>query len=291
MPGSLQFQAPTALEYFASLVAEDANLPLIEAALSIAQDDYPALDAQAVLLEIDALADRIRRRIADDAPPVQRLRLLNRYFFQELGFAGNVNDYYDVHNSYVNAVIETRRGIPITLAVIYIELASQIGLTARGVSFPGHFLVKLRMPQGEVVIDPFTGHSLSRHELDELLLPYRRAQGLDGDFDVPLGLFLQAAPPRDVLARMLRNLKEIHRGARDWTRLLAVQRRLVVLLPQAWEELRDRGLTYLELGQTQQAIDDLASYLDHARGATDRRAISRQLATLRGGGNDARQLH
>ena len=98
------------------------------------------------------------------------------------------------------------------------------------------------MPQGEVVIDPFTGQSLSREELDELLLPYKRSRGLLGDFDVPLGLFLQAAPPRDVLARMLRNLKEIHRSAEDWPRLLAVQQRLVVLLPQAWEERRDRGL-------------------------------------------------
>ena len=105
------------------------------------------------------------------------------------------------------------------------------------------------MPQGEVVIDPFTGHSLSREELDELLLPYKRNRGLLGDFDAPLGLFLQAAPPRDVVARMLRNLKEIHRTAEDWPRLLAVLQRLVVLLPQAWEERRDRGLTYAELGQ------------------------------------------
>jgi regulator of sirC expression with transglutaminase-like and TPR domain len=289
MPGPIQYEAPTALEYFATLVAEDASLSLTEAAVSIAQDDDPLLDTQGVLFEIDALADRIKRRLAQDAAPVQKLRLLNRYFFQELGFAGNVNDYYDVQNSYLNAVIETRRGIPITLAVLYMEIASQIGLSAKGVSFPGHFLVKLRMPQGEVVIDPFTGHSLSRHELDELLMPYRRAQGLDGDFDVPLGLFLQASPPRDVLARMLRNLKEIHRGARDWPKLLAVQERLVVLLPTVWDELRDRGLAHMELGQIDEAIDDLTSYLDHARGASDRRAVSKQLAALREAGQ--RRLH
>jgi regulator of sirC expression with transglutaminase-like and TPR domain len=289
MPASFHFDAPTALEYFASLVADDASIALTEAALSLAQDEQPGLDTQDVLLQIDAMAERIKKRLSSDASPVHRLRLLNRYFFQELGFAGNVNDYYDVHNSYVSSVLETRRGIPITLAVIYIEIASQIGLTAKGVSFPGHFLVKLRMPQGEVVIDPFTGHSLSRHELDELLLPYRRAQGLDGDFDVPLGLFLQASPAREVLARMLRNLKEIHRSARDWRRLLAVQRRLVILLPQAFEEVRDRGLAHLELGQTDEAIDDLSTYIDRARGATDRRAIARQLAALRD--SDSRRLH
>ena len=248
MSEPLQFEAPTVLEYFSALVADDASLSLIEAAAAIAQDEYPELDTQAVMADIDTLADRLKRRIPADAVPVQRLRWLNRYFFQELGFAGNVNDYYDPRNSYLHKVLETRRGIPITLAVLYIELATQIGLTARGVSFPGHFLIKLRMhtgkQHGEVVIDPFTGHSLSRDELDELLGPYKRSHGLLGDFDAPLGLFLQAAPPRDVIARMLRNL-------------------LVILLPHTWEERRDRGLVLAELGHVSQAIDDIAAYLQH----------------------------
>src|SRR5580765_33078 len=217
MAGPMTFETPTALEYFATLVADDASLSLVEAAAAIAQDEFPQLDTQAVLAEIDALAARLKRRFPADAVPVQRLRWLNRFFFQELGFAGNVNHYYDPDNSYLHRVLDTRRGIPITLAILYVELASQIGLTARGVSFPGHFLIKLRMAtgrqQGEVVIDPFTGHSLSREELDERLQPYRRQQGLEGDFDVPLGLFLQAATAREVIARMLRNLKEIHRSA------------------------------------------------------------------------------
>jgi regulator of sirC expression with transglutaminase-like and TPR domain len=281
MAAEMRFKTPTALEYFASLVADDASLSLVEAAISIAQDEYPALDTQAVLSEIDALGDKLKRRIPADAVPVQRLRWLNRYFFRELGFAGNVNDYYDPRNSYLHEVLNTRRGIPITLAVLYIEFATQIGLTARGVSFPGHFIVKLKMPQGEVVIDPFNGQSLSRAELDEMLIPYRRRQGLEGEFDVPLGLFLQAAPPRDVLARMLRNLKEIHRSAEDWTRLLAVQQRLVILLPQAWEEWRDRGLAYAELGFNDPAADDLAVYLERCAHAEDRVALTERLRSLR----------
>jgi regulator of sirC expression with transglutaminase-like and TPR domain len=285
MAQPLQFEAPTALEYFSALVADDASLSLIEAAASIGQDDYPDLDTQAVLGDIDAMADKLKRRIPADAVPVQRLRWLNRYFFQELGFAGNVNDYYDPRNSYLHTVLNTRRGIPITLAVLYIELATQIGLTARGVSFPGHFLIKLRMhtgkQHGEVVIDPFTGHSLSREELDELLGPYKRSQGLLGEFDAPLGLFLQAAPPRDVLARMLRNLKEIHRSATDWPRLLAVEHRLVILLPQAWEERRDRGLVLAELGQYRQASEDLGAYLSHRPEADDHAAVAARLAELR----------
>ena len=288
MPGPLTFELPTALEYFASLVAEDASLPLVETAVAIAQDDCPELDTQGVLAEIDALAARLKRRFPADAVPVQRLRWLNRFFFQELGFAGNVNHYYDPDNSYLHRVLATRRGIPITLAILYIELASQIGLTARGVSFPGHFLIKLRMhaagQQGEVVIDPFTGQSLSRDELGELLAPYKRIRGLQGEFDVPLGLFLQASTPREVVARVLRNLKEIHRSALDARRLLQVQERLVVLLPQAWEERRDRGLAYADLGIDAAAARDLADYLAHADDAPDRAVVSERLAALRAGG-------
>ena len=294
MPGPLKFETPTALEYFASLVADDASLSLVEAAVSIAQDDHPQLDTQAALAEIDTLAVRLKQRFPADAVPVQRLRWLNRFFFQELGFAGNVNNYYDPDNSYLHRVLHTRRGIPITLAILYIELASQIGLTARGVSFPGHFLIKLRMAtgrqQGEVVIDPFTGHSLSRDELDELLAPYKRNRGLQGDFDVPLGLFLQAATDREVVARLLRNLKEIHRGAQDWRRLLQVQERLVVLLPQAWEERRDRGLAYADLGHDAAAARDLSDYLEHAPDASDRTLVADKLAALGGDGGPLR-LH
>jgi len=281
----MQFSAPTPLEYFASLVAEDESLSLVEAAVAIAQDDDPQLDTQTVLSKIDHLADRLKRRVPADAGPRQRLRTLNHFFFQELGFAGNVNNYYDPGNSLLSTVLETRRGIPITLAVLYIELATQIGLTARGVSFPGHFLVKLKLSEGEMVIDPFTGQSLSREQLDELLTPYRRSQGLTGDFDMPLGLFLQAAPARDVLARMLRNLKEIHRAAGDWPRQLAVLNRLVILLPQAWEERRDRGLVQVELGAREAAALDLAEYLSHAPQAGDRVAIGERLLALRDPGS------
>ncbi len=292
MPGPLTFEVPSALEYFASLVADDASLSLVEAAISIAQDDFPRLDTQSVLAELDRLAARLKQRFPPDAVPVQRLRWLNRFFFQELGFAGNVNNYYDPDNSYLHRVIDTRRGIPITLAIVYVELATQIGLTARGISFPGHFLIKLRMvtgrQHGEVVIDPFTGHSLSRDELDELLVPYKRSRGLQGDFDVPLGLFLQAASPREVIARMLRNLKEIHREAKDQWRALQVQERLVVLLPQAWEERRDRGLLYADLGLEAAGARDLSDYLEHALDASDWAQIAERLAALRGGSAPSR---
>ena len=285
MSGLLPLLPPTALDYFASLVAEDASLPLLEAAIAVAQHDYPRLDTQSTLAEVDALAVRLKQRIARDAAPMQRLRVLNRFFFQELGFSGNVNDYYDPRNSYIHCVLETRRGIPITLALIYVELATQVGLNAVGVSFPGHFLAKVHMPQGEIVIDPFTGQSMSRDALDALLIPYRRRNSRDGGSDPVLSDFLQAAAPRDVIARMLRNLKEIFRSSQDAARLLGVAERLVILLPHAWEERRDRGLVHAALGARFPAMADLAGYLEHAPDAPDRPAIRKRLAEL---GHDAR---
>ncbi len=275
-----RFERPTALQYFASLVAEDQGFALLEAAIAVAQDDNPNLDPQGVLAQIDALGARLRRRVPADAVVLQKLRFLNLFFFQDLGFAGNVNNYYDPRNSYLHEVLETRRGIPITLALLYIELASHIGLAARGVSFPGHFLVKLRAGQGEVIIDPMTGQSLSRIELEERLNPYRLARGLTGEFEVPLGLFLKTAAPRDVMARLLRNLKEIHRAAADWTRVLAVCERLVLLLPQDWNERRDRGLTLAELGRDDAAARDLAEYLAHEPGAEDAVPLRERLRGL-----------
>jgi regulator of sirC expression with transglutaminase-like and TPR domain len=286
---SLLFERPTPLDYFAALVADDQQFSQLEAAVAVAHAVEPDLDVQGVLSAIDALAVKLKNRVAADTAPLQRLRYLNRYFFQELGFAGNVNDYYAPENSYLHCVLDSRRGIPITLALIYIEIAQQIGLEARGVSFPGHFLIKLKMPQGEVVIDPFNGRSLSRDDLEERIEPYRRRHGLVGDAEVPLGLFLQTATPRAVVARMLRNLKEIHRGAEEWPALLAVMQRLVILLPDDWDERRDRGLVRAELGDDDGAVQDLAAYVEHSPGADDVRAINDRIGELRAAGRP--QLH
>ena len=278
MAGHLHFDAPSALDYFAALVAEDTGFPVLEAAAAIAQDDDPGLDVQAVLASVDELTERLRRRIPADAAPLQRLRLLNRFFFQELGFAGNVNNYSDQRNSLVPAVLQSRRGIPITLAVLYIEIAAAAGLRAQGISFPGHFLVKVTMPRGEVVLDPFSGQSLSREDLEERLLPFRQQHGAVGDDEVPLGLFLQPASGRDLVARMLRNLKEVHRSHGDWMRLERVQARLVVLLPTAWEEHRDHALVLAELGAHGRAAAALALYLQHQGDAADAESLRRHLA-------------
>lgn len=282
---TFSFDTPTTpLAYFRALVESDADFPLFEAAVSLAQDEYPELDVQQVLGDVDQLLARVKRRIPPDAAALQRLRVLNQFFFQDMGFGGNVNDYYDPDNSYLNAVLRTRRGIPISLALLWVELAQGLGLKAHGVGFPGHFMIKVSLPRGQVVIDPFTGQSLSREELTERLEPFKRRSGLGEDFDVPLGLYLQASPPREVIARMLRNLKEIHRAQQDWMRLIAVQDRLIVLLPQAWGEWRDRGLAHAEQGHTLAALRDLETYLAHAEEGLDVDAIADRVAELRRGG-------
>lgn len=277
---SIHFEVPSPLGYFTSLVASDAQFPLLETAASLAQDEYPELDVQQVLGDMDQLLARLRRRIPQDASPLYRLRALNQFFYGDLHFAGNVNDYYDPDNSHLNVVLRTRRGIPIALAVLWMELAQGLRLTATGVSFPGHFLIKVSLPRGQVVLDPFTGQSLSREDISERLAPYQRRVGTS-DLDIPLGLYLQPAPPRDIIARMLRNLKEIYRTQEDWPRLVAVEDRLIALLPEDWGEWRDRGLAHAELGHDALAVRDLECYLEHADAGLDLEAIAGRVAELR----------
>jgi len=276
----INFAIPSPLQYFSSLVQSDAHFPLLEAAISLAQDEYPDLDVEQVLGDVDQLLARLKRRLPADAPELQRLRALNQFFFRDLGFGGNINDYYDPDNSYLNAVLRTRRGIPITLAVLWLELAVGLGLNARGVAFPGHFMVKVNLPKGQVVIDPFSGQSLSREELVERLEPFRQ-RSLGDEFEVPMGLYLQSAPPRDIINRMLRNLQDIHKTQEDWPRLIAVQDRLIVLQPDAWPEYRDRGLAWAAQGEVAHAVADLETYLGHVEDALDIDTIAGRLAELR----------
>jgi regulator of sirC expression with transglutaminase-like and TPR domain len=277
----LNFDIPSPLQYFTSLVQSDEHFPLLEAAVCLAQDEYPELDVQQVLGDVDQLLARLKRRVPPDAPAMQRLRALNQFFFQDLNFGGNVNDYYDPDNSFVHVLLKTRRGIPITLAVLWLELAQGMDLHARGLSFPGHFMVKVNLPKGQVVMDPFTGQSLSREELAERLQPLNQRDARPDDMEPPLGLYLQPAAPRDIMSRMLRNLKHIYRQQEDWARLIPVLDRLLVLYPLSWPEYRDRGLAWAEQGQAQRAQADLEIYLTRAEDAKDLEAVADRLADLR----------
>ncbi len=268
-----------ALDYFASLVRDEAHIPLFEAALSIAQDDDPELDLAACQIDIDKFAARLRRRLPADIAPIPKLRLLNNFFYQELGFGGNLNDYYNPNNSYLHKVLETRRGIPISLAVIYMELAQQIGLDVKGISFPGHFLMKLSVKNGDIILDPFNGASLSREDIEERLESFF-ANGREPN-DPPLASYLENASSRAILVRMLRNLKSLFAEHPHWEQFLNVQQRLVLLLPDEVAERRDRGLAYANLDCPQAALQDLEAYLDECPQAADADSVRRRLPELR----------
>jgi regulator of sirC expression with transglutaminase-like and TPR domain len=275
---ALNLNVPSVLDYFGSLVQTDEGLPLLEAVACLAQDEYPELDVQQVLGDMDQLQAKLRRRLSADASALQKLMVLNRFFYQELGFGGNANNYYDPDNSYLHVVLRTRRGIPVSLAVIWLELAQALGLKAVGVSFPGHFLVKTTLPQGDAVLDPLTGQSLSAQDLQERLGNMLGTQVRD--LDIPLGLYLQAARPRDIVARMLRNLQEIHNQAQDWERLLAVLDRLVLTSPDMADALRDRARIHMHLKHWTDAHVDFATYLSLKPEASDRQAIETEMQWL-----------
>ena len=267
------------LDYFASLVQAEDDIPLFEAALSIAQDDDPSMDLNQCLLEVDKFAIRLQRRLPADIAPIPKLRLLNNFFYQELGFAGNLNDYYNPDNSYLHKVLASRRGIPISLAVIYMELASQIGLNVKGISFPGHFLMKLSVNSGDIILDPFNGTSLSREELEERLEPYF-SRGHHPS-EPSLATYLADATSRTILVRMLRNLKSLFAEQPHWRQFLNVQQRLVILLPDEISERRDRGLAYANLDCPQAALNDIEAYLAECPNAPDAHLLLQRLPHLR----------
>jgi regulator of sirC expression with transglutaminase-like and TPR domain len=226
------------LAYFRILVSDAEKIPLFEAAASLAQDEYPRLDLENVLSTVEQLGRRLSERCRNLSTELKRLQETSRFFHSELGFAGNVNNYYDPDNSFVHKVLESRRGIPITLAIIYIELARTVGLDAHGVSFPGHFLIKINLHEGPVVLDPFTGQSLTKEDLLERLEPYRKSFGLTGNSEdgensqVPISLFLQPATPKDILLRMLRNLREVYSQQGLPEKVKKVVERILVLDPE-----------------------------------------------------------
>ncbi|HPK31207.1 MAG: tetratricopeptide repeat protein [Ottowia sp.] len=277
---ALTFRVPSSLEYFGNLVARDDELPLLEAAACLAQDEYPELDVEQVLADVDRLLERARRRVAVGAEPLERVQALGQFFFSDLGFGGNLNDYYNPDNSYLHRVLQTRRGIPISLALLWLELARGLGVEAEGISFPGHFLMRVNLDGGMLVLDPMNGQSLGRDDLRLRIEEWQPRLPAAPNGDLPLTAFLQACTPRQMLTRMLRNLQDIHRSQHDWPRLVAVQDRLIVLLPQAWEEYRERGLALAEQGERRRAAADLDRYLRERPAAQDHDAVAERRASL-----------
>lgn len=254
------------LERFAELVSRD-QFDLAEASLRLAEDVYPSLDVETYLGRIESIAAEVGSRIAADAMPEQRVAALNHYLFREAGFCGNFDDYYDPRNSYLNEVLERRMGNPVTLSIVYMEIGQRIGLNLRGISFPGHFLVKLAVRRGQLVLDPFLGgEAQSEAELRERLAKVMPANEAAR---VPLEQMLEPASSRQIIARMLRNLKGIYMKAEKFEQALAVMQRMLLVLPESAEELRDRGMLYRRLDCFRPALSDLQNYLRRRPDAPD----------------------
>jgi len=281
---ALNFEVPSALDHFQCLVGNDVDFPLLEAAASLAIDAHPQLDVQDVLLQVDSLVHRLRHSIPWGASPMQRLFMLNEFFYEKLGFAANANDFANPDNSYMHEVLRTRRGIPISLAVLWMELATSLSLKVDGISFPGHFLVKVHVDEGIIIQDPLTGRGLSQTHLQERLEPFREGWGVSEEEMAPLHMFLIPASGRDIIERMLRNLKAIYVKDAPPKLLLGVLQRLLLLRPDDAEVLRDRGLVFAQMGQREAALKDLQAYVRTAQTAHDLPVIEARIELLRAEG-------
>ena len=239
--------------------ARDEDIPLLWAALQIARDEYPDLDPTAYEAQAVAQSDRLRARVGADAAPLDTLRALHGLLFEEQGYVGNEQDYYDPRNSYLNEVIDRRTGNPIALAVLELDLARRIGLPLQGVSFPGHFLIRLPVDNGLLVLDPFhKGRSLDAGELRVRAKPHVPGKPVD---DEQLGRLLEPASNRTILARMLRNLRQSYVEREEFERALRCADRIVWLDDRDPDEIRERGLLYARVGHLPAARDDLRRYL------------------------------
>ena len=253
-------------------IAKSPDPDLAPAALFIARLEYSRLDATHYLEQLDVMGQAVSERIASLGPhakPMERVQAVSDYLFDDQGFAGNTEAYDDPRNSFLNQVLERRTGIPITLALVYIEVARRAGVRADGINFPGHFLLRLPRREGapsadgglsegeeHVIVDPFHGGAVLSEADCRLLL--RKHVGDDAAFDPQL---LARASKQQILLRMLLNLKRIYVRMRSFPQARTLTELLLALDPSALTELRDRGLLAYHLNDFSMALRDLETYL------------------------------
>jgi regulator of sirC expression with transglutaminase-like and TPR domain len=253
----------------------DESIDLGAAALLMAQSEYPDLDIAAYIGRLDELARDVSRHVGEGSDVYRSIAALNHVLFDKQGFRGNRDAYYDPKNSFLHQVIELKKGIPITLSVLYIEVARRIGLTLQGVGFPGHFLVKYASNTDLLVIDPFYGGEIRTTEsLKDLL---HQLYGQTVEFHPRL---LDGVTKRQILKRMLTNLKVIYLRNQDLAKALSILHQMLIVTPDSAEEFRDRGAIYLKLECFKQARDDFESYLRLAPEAEDAGAVRERLIEL-----------
>lgn len=266
----------TPLESFCHMVCAPGPLALLDCASQVPLYADPECAPESVASTVRGWGERLTARVPADASAQHRLRLLNHFFFDELGFHANSQDYYEAQNSYLHRVVERRIGIPISLSLLYIEIGRRAGLRLFGVCFPGHFLVKLPLTDGAMFIDVSAGGQVL--SADALRAQLRAA--VRGPDVLPLEVYLRASSDRDILARLLRNLKAIHWNAEQWEAALEIQQRLVALLPDDANERRDRAIVYERLECPRAAAADLVGYLSMHPDPPDVRDLRNRLSLL-----------
>lgn len=254
---------------------EDERLDLAVASLLIARLEYPKLDISAYLRRLDHMGEVLAQRMAPDADVFTRLSALCEYLFEQEGFHGNTDEYYDPRNSFLNDVLDRHTGIPITLSTLFIELGRRAGLEACGVGLPGHFIVRVGHMENGVLVDPFHGGAIlteddCQHRLDRV---YNGRIRLRPEH-------LAACTRRQILARTLQNLKAIYSKSDDYERALRVMELLLIVTSDP-EEVRDRGLMYAALDCYSLAVTDLVRYLARVPAAADADAIHATLDEMR----------
>jgi len=268
---------PATFEQLASL--PDDCIEVAVGAVLIARDAYATLDVDRALARLDDLAAPLATRGLATLPPEEQARALSAYLYDEVGFRGNEQDYYDPKNSLLPDVLGRRLGIPITLALVYCEVARRVGVRARGVSFPGHFLVRVDAQGCEdapVAVDPFFGgRALDQAGLERLLERAAPKQTLVPDEH------LAPAGPRTVLVRMLINLKWIYATRGDFARALLALDRIISLQPDSVPALRERGMLAARLGSVESAREDFTRLLELVPQVSDHESIRARLAELR----------
>ena len=262
---------------FTEIVSRDEErINLAEAALLIAAEEYPRLDIPRYLEKIENFSARARERAAEAATVAETIEALNVTLFTELGFQGNREHYYDPRNSFLNEVIDRRTGIPITLAVVYMEVARQVGFSVDGVGLPGHFITAHFTPSAEYFIDVFNeGRLLTENACADLV-----AGMSQGSIKFEPS-HLDPVTKKQVLIRMLSNLLGIYSGSQDFRRAIAAIERILLLMPKSLPHLRDYGLLLAQAGYTMRAIEQLERFLTANKGGENDETVTAALIKLR----------
>jgi regulator of sirC expression with transglutaminase-like and TPR domain len=256
---------------------DEEAFSLDHASLVMALEEYPHLDIQTYLRRLDTLAARAEVIIGEDRTAINVIESINEILFVQEGLRGNVENYYDPRNSYLNEVLDRRLGIPISLCVIYMEIAKRISFPIKGIGFPGHFLVKHVANDRDIIIDAFNlGRILTQNDCQELLDKiYNGTVLMNASLLQPMG-------KRTILTRMLYNLKGVYIQREQYHKALSIIDRILMLNPWTPSEVRDRGLLYMQTSLFAKALADLESDLKRAVAPEDSAYIESHIRMLRG---------